>query len=356
MSTNSIGNIIKLITFGESHGTHIGGVIEGVPAGLSIDFESINYQMARRRPGQSAITTPRNEKDEVQWLSGIFEGKTTGAPIGFTIENSDKRSGDYDALKNVYRPSHADKTYDDKYGHRDHRGGGRASARETACRVAAGALVKQLIPEVKIFSFVQQVGGISIPENISELDFSQIENNMVRCPHGPTAEKMIKYIEELRDTGDTIGGVITTVVKNVPPGWGQPIYQKLHAALGNAMLSINAVKGFDYGSGFLGLEQTGSQQNDQYREDGSTLTNNSGGIQGGISNGNDIYFRVAFKPIATISKEQKAFTKDGKSEVLSARGRHDPCVLPRAVPIVENMTALVLADFSLLSKLDKYST
>ena len=352
---HSIGNIIKLTTFGESHGSHIGGVVEGVPAGLLVDFEEIKRQMARRRPGQSSITTARNERDEVMWLSGIFEGKTTGAPIGFIIENGDKKSSDYDALKNVFRPSHADKTYQDKYGHRDHRGGGRSSARETACRVAAGALVKQLIPEVQIFSFVQQVGQIAIPQDLSQLDFSQIDSNAVRCPHGPTAEKMIEYIEKLRDEGDTIGGVVTTVVKNVPAGWGQPIYQKLHAALGNAMLSINAVKGFDYGSGFSGLEQTGSQQNDQFAEDGSTLSNNSGGIQGGISNGNDIYFRVAFKPIATISKEQKALNQDGTSETLSAKGRHDPCVLPRAVPIVENMTALILADFALLSKLDKHS-
>ncbi|GAB5557172.1 MAG: chorismate synthase [Schleiferiaceae bacterium] len=354
MSTHTIGNIIQLTTFGESHGSHIGGVLTGVPAGLKIDFDAIAAEMARRRPGQSDITTPRNEKDAVQWLSGIFEGETTGTPIGFTIVNADVKSSDYNNLKEVYRPSHADKTYSDKYGVRDHRGGGRASARETAVRVAAGALVRQLMPSISFHSYVSQVGDITVPLSYKELDLSQTESNKIRCPHPETAQKMEAYIESLRDAGDTIGGVITTVIKGVPAGWGAPIYQKLHAALGSAMLSINAVKGFDYGLGFEGLHLTGSQQNDTANDQGGLASNNSGGIQGGISNGEDIYFRVAFKPIATLGVEQKTTNSEGEVVFLKAKGRHDPCVLPRAVAIVENVSALILGDFSLLARLDKF--
>jgi len=353
MSIHSIGNIIQLTTYGESHGPEIGGILSGVPAGLKIDFDAIAHQMDRRRPGQSGITTPRSESDKVRWSSGVFEGVTTGTPIGFSIANKDVKSKDYDHLKEVYRPSHADKTYSEKYGVRDFRGGGRASARETACRVAAGALARQIIPQVQVSSYVSQVGNIKVPVGYKSLDFDLIDSNKVRCPHPETAVKMEAFIESLIKAKDTVGGVITTVARGVPSGWGQPIYQKLHAALGSAMLSINAVKGFDYGSGFEGLSLLGSEQNDTVDETGNFTTNYSGGIQGGISNGEDLYFRVAFKPIATIGKEQKTLNSKGDVVSLSASGRHDPCVLPRAVAIVENMTALILADFSLLARLDK---
>lgn len=350
MAGNTFGKIFKLTTFGESHGSAIGGIIDGCPAGLEIDFEFINKQLQRRRPGQSAIVTQRKEPDEVTFLSGIFEGKTTGTPIGFLIENIDQKSRDYQHLKDVYRPSHADFTYDKKYGHRDYRGGGRASARETACRIVGGAIANQIIPHVKITAFVSSVGSIFIDKPYQDLDFSKIDTNPVRCPDENSAIRMEEYIREVRKNGDTVGGTITCVIQNVPAGWGEPVFDKLHAQLGKAILSINAVKGFEYGSGFCGTRMKGSEHNDIFNSDGSTKTNLSGGIQGGISNGMDIYFRVAFKPVATIMQKQKSIDKTGTEIVLEGKGRHDPCVVPRAVPIVESMAALVLTDFYLIQK------
>lgn len=350
MAGNTFGKIFKLTTFGESHGSAIGGIIDGCPAGLEIDFEFINKQLQRRRPGQSAIVTQRKEPDEVTFLSGIFEGKTTGTPIGFLIENIDQKSRDYQHLKDVYRPSHADFTYDKKYGHRDYRGGGRASARETACRIVGGAIANQIIPQVKITAFVSSVGSIFIDKPYQDLDFSKIDTNPVRCPDENSAIRMEEYIREVRKNGDTVGGTITCVIQNVPAGWGEPVFDKLHAQLGKAILSINAVKGFEYGSGFCGTRMKGSEHNDIFNSDGSTKTNLSGGIQGGISNGMDIYFRVAFKPVATIMQKQKSIDKTGTEIVLEGKGRHDPCVVPRAVPIVESMAALVLTDFYLIQK------
>ena len=353
MAGNSFGKIFKLTTFGESHGTAIGGIIDGCPAGLSLNSEAIITEMQRRKPGQSAIVTQRKEEDEVKFLSGIFEGKTTGTPIGFIIENTDQKSKDYSHIKNIYRPSHADFTYEKKYGIRDFRGGGRSSARETACRVVAGAIAKQLIPEIKINAFVSSVGNIFIDKPYQDLDFSKTESNIVRCPDVDTALKMENLIKETRKNGDTIGGTITCVIQNVPNGLGEPVFDKLHAELGKAMLSINAVKGFEYGSGFCGAKMKGSEHNDIFNTDGTTKSNLSGGIQGGISNGMDIYFRVAFKPVATIMQKQETIDSEGKKTIAEGKGRHDPCVVPRAVPIVEAMAALVIADFWLLNRTSK---
>ena len=351
MAGNSFGNLFKLSTFGESHGEAIGGVIDGCPSGIDLDFDAIQGEMERRKPGQSKIVTQRKEPDSVKFLSGIFEGRTTGTPIGFIIENTNQKSKDYSHIKDVYRPSHADYVYDQKYGHRDYRGGGRSSARETACRVVGGAVAKQVLRGIKINAFVSSVGEIFLKKPYQELDLNKTEDNIVRCPDGDTANKMIKRIQEIKKEGDTIGGTITCVIQNVPVGLGEPVFDKLHADLGKAMLSINAVKGFEYGSGFCGARMKGSEHNDLFNEDGSTKSNLSGGIQGGISNGMDIYFRVAFKPVATIMKSQETIDRDGNKAEMQGKGRHDPCVVPRAVPIVEAMAALVLADFYLFNKI-----
>ena len=353
MAGNSFGKLFKLTTFGESHGEAIGGIIDGCPAGLKINFDEVAIDMARRKPGQSKITTQRKEADEVKFLSGIFKDKTTGTPIGFMIENTNQKSKDYSHIKNVFRPSHADYTFEKKYGHRDYRGGGRSSARETACRVVAGSIAKQLLKDIKINAFVSSVGDIYIDKPYQELDFSKIESNVVRCPDEVIAEKMISKIEEIKKTGDTIGGTVMCIIQNVPIGLGEPVFDKLHAQLGKAMLSINAVKGFEYGAGFCSTKMKGSEHNDLFNEDGSTKTNLSGGIQGGISNGMDIYFRVAFKPVATIIQKQEALNNSGDLVEMQGKGRHDPCVVPRAVPIIESMAALVLADFWLQNKLSK---
>ena len=353
MAGNTFGSLFKLTTFGESHGEAIGGIIDGCPAGLEIDLNAVAIDMARRKPGQSKITTQRKEPDQVTFLSGIFEGKTTGTSIGFIIENTNQKPKDYSHIKDVYRPSHADFTYDQKFGHRDYRGGGRTSARETACRVAAGSIAKQLLKDIKINAFVSSVGTICIDKPYKELDFSAIENNIVRCPDEEIAHKMISKIEEIKKAGDTIGGTIMCVLRNVPVGLGEPVFDKLHAQLGKAMLSINAVKGFEYGVGFSSTKMKGSEHNDIFNKDGTTKTNLSGGIQGGISNGMDIYFRVAFKPVATLIQKQKTLDTQGNIVDMQGKGRHDPCVVPRAVPIVEAMAALVLADFYLLNKTNK---
>ena len=350
---NSIGKLFRLTTFGESHGTAIGGIIDGCPSGLSLDLEYIQSELDRRKPGQSSITTKRKESDIVRFHSGIYKGKTTGAPIGFTILNKDSKSQDYSHLKDTFRPSHSDFTYTKKYGFRDYRGGGRSSARETANWVVAGAVAKQLLSDLNINAFVSSVGSISIDKPYQELDFSQIESNSVRCPDTVVADKMIALIKEVRKNGDTVGGVITGVVQNVPQGLGEPIFDKLHASLGKALLSINAVKGIEFGSGFCSAEMRGSQHNDIFNSDGSTQSNLSGGVQGGLSNGMDIYFRLAFKPVSTLMKEQKSIDTNGQELILKGKGRHDPCVVPRAVPIVEAMTALVLADMYLLNKNSK---
>ncbi len=351
MAGNSFGKLFNLTTFGESHGVAIGGVIDGCPPGVLIDFEAIQKEMNRRKPGQSSIVTQRKEPDEVKFLSGIFEGKTTGTPIGFIIENANQKSHDYSHIKDSYRPSHADYVYDKKYGHRDYRGGGRSSARETASRVVAGAIAKQVLKNVKINAYTSSVGDIFLEKPYQDLDFNKIESNDVRCPDDATSKKMIERIKEIRKEGDTIGGTITCVLQNVPVGLGEPAFDKLHAELGKAMLSINAVKGFEYGSGFCGAKMKGSEHNDIFNPDGTTKTNLSGGIQGGISNGMDIYFRVAFKPVATIMQKQDTIDKDGNIVEMQGKGRHDPCVIPRAVPIVEAMAALVLADYYLLNKM-----
>lgn len=358
MSGNSFGKIFKLTSFGESHGKAIGGVIEGVPAGLLIDFEFIQEELNRRRPGQSNITTQRKETDQVQFLSGIFEKKTTGTPIGFTILNEDQKSEDYDHLKNIYRPSHADYTYEKKYGLRDHRGGGRASARETVARTVAGAVAKLFLKhyKIEIFAYVSQVHHIKVDKDYSQLDFTKIEQSIIRCPDLKIADQMISHIEEIRKAGNTVGGNISCVVKGVPIGLGEPVFDKLHADLGKAMLSINAVKGFEYGSGFASINYTGSELNDKFISEAgkiSTDTNNSGGVQGGISNGEDIFFCVAFKPVSTLMQKQSTVNNQNKKIEMDAIGRHDPCVLPRAVPIVESMTALVIADHFLRNKTSK---
>lgn len=350
---NTFGKIFTLTTFGESHGEAIGGVIDGCPAEIELNLETVQYEMNRRKPGQSKIVTQRKEPDEVQFLSGIFEGKTTGASIGFIIKNANQRSNDYEHIKDAYRPSHADYTYDKKYGVRDYRGGGRTSARETANWVVGGAVAKQVISDIKINAFTSSVGEIFMEKPYQEVDFSNIENNDVRCPDAATAKKMIARINEIKKQGDTIGGTITCVIQNVPVGLGEPIFDKLHAQLGKAMLSINAVKGFEYGSGFCGAKMKGSEHNDIFNADGSTKTNLSGGIQGGISNGMDIYFRVAFKPVATIMQAQQTINKDGNVVEMHGKGRHDPCVVPRAVPIVEALAAMVLTDFMLLNSFKK---
>ena len=347
---NSFGKLYTLTTFGESHGEAIGGVIDGCPAGVELNFEAIQDELDRRKPGQSKIVTQRKEPDEVQFLSGIFEGKTTGASIGFIIKNVHQRSNDYSHIKDSYRPSHADYTYDKKYGIRDYRGGGRTSARETANWVVGGAVAKQAIPSIKINAFTSSVGDIFMEKPYQDVDFSKIESNIVRCPDPASAEKMIQRISEIKKQGDTIGGTVTCVIQNVPVGLGEPIFDKLHAQLGKAMLSINAVKGFEYGSGFCGARMKGSEHNDIFNADGSTKSNLSGGIQGGISNGMDIYFRVAFKPVATIMQAQQTIDKDGDIVEMIGKGRHDPCVVPRAVPIVEALAAMVLTDFMLLNK------
>ena len=353
MAGNSFGKLFKLSTFGESHGEAIGGIIDGCPAGLQLDLELVQKDLDRRKPGQSAIVTQRKEPDSVRFFSGIFEGKTTGTPIGFIIENTNQRSKDYSHNEDAYRPSHADYTYDQKYGFRDHRGGGRSSARETACRVVAGAVAKQFLPEMKIVAYTASVGEIKLDKTFRELDPGQIEKNPVRCPDPEAAREMEAYIREIRSQGDTVGGVVECVLQNVPVGLGEPVFDKLHAELGKAMLSINAVKGFEYGSGFAGTALKGSQHNDLFNPDGSTKTNHSGGIQGGISNGMDIYFRVAFKPVATIMQKQQTIDSKGESLEMQGKGRHDPCVVPRAVPIVEAMAALVMADYYLLNRISK---
>jgi len=353
MAGSTFGNYFKLTTFGESHGEAIGGVIDGCPAGVSIDLVAIENQMMRRRPGQSTIVTQRKEADTVRFLSGIFEGKTTGSPIGFIIENTNQKSADYTHIKDSYRPSHADYTFDKKYGHRDYRGGGRSSARETACRVAAGAIASQLLGAIAITGYVSSVGDLSLDTPYQELDFNTIDSNVVRCPNAEMASKMIAKIKEVKKQGDTIGGIITCVIQNVPVGLGEPVFDKLHAQLGKAMLSINAVKGFEFGSGFKGATMNGSEHNDLFNQDGTTKSNLSGGVQGGISNGMDIYFRVAFKPVATIIQKQQTINSKGEKVEMQGKGRHDPCVVPRAVPIVEAMAALTIADFWLANKLSK---
>ena len=350
MAGNSFGKLFKLTTFGESHGVAIGGIIDGCPSGIKLDFEAIQNELNRRKPGQSKIVTQRKEPDTVEFLSGVFEGVTTGTPIGFVIKNTNQKSKDYSHIKDVYRPSHADYTYDKKYGVRDYRGGGRSSARETASRVVAGAIAKQMLSSIKINAFTSSVGDIFIDKPYQDLDFSKIESNIIRCPDEASAERMIARVQEVKKQGDTIGGTITCVLQNVPAGLGEPVFDKLHAELGKAMLSINAVKGFEYGSGFCGAKMIGSEHNDKFNEDGTTKTNLSGGIQGGISNGMDIYFRVAFKPVATTLQKQETINSKGETVEMQGKGRHDPCVVPRAVPIVEAMAALVLADCTLLRR------
>jgi len=349
---NSYGKIFKITTFGESHGKGIGVVIDGCPAGIELDLDFIQAELTRRKPGQSKIVTQRKENDEFEILSGEFEGKTTGTPLTFMIWNKDQKSKDYSHIATKFRPSHADYTYTQKYGVRDYRGGGRSSARETAARVAAGAVAKLYLKSigVEIFSYVSQVGDLKLEKNYTELDLSQIESNIVRCPDETIANQMIEKIDDVRKNRDTIGGVVTGVIKNCPVGLGQPVFDKLHAELGKAMLSINAVKGFEYGSGFEGVKMKGSEHNDIfYAENGltKTKTNYSGGIQGGISNGEDIYFNIAFKPVATIMIDQDSVDENTEPTVVTGKGRHDPCVVPRAVPIVDAMSALVIADFYL---------
>lgn len=352
---NSFGNLFRLTSFGESHGPAVGGVIDGFPSGISIDLDFVQHELNRRRPGQSLLTTSRKEPDTVEFLSGIFEGKSTGCPIGFLVWNKNQHSNDYENLRNLFRPSHADYTYLQKYGIRDHRGGGRSSARETIARVVGGALAKLALKQlgIHITAYTSQVGGIKLEKDYKDYDFSLIETNDVRCPDPEKAEEMAALIKQMKGAGDTIGGVISCVVTGCPIGLGEPVFGKLHAALGHAMLSINAVKGFAYGQGFDSMELKGSEQNDVfYNNHGrvETRTNFSGGIQGGISNGQDIYFRVAFKPVATLLMEQHTVNIDGTDTTLKAKGRHDACVLPRAVPIVEAMAAMTLLDFYLIDK------
>lgn len=353
MAGNTFGNLFKITTFGESHGKSIGGIIDGCPSGLKINFEKIQNELNRRKPGQSNIVTQRKESDKVIFLSGIFEEITTGTPIGFIINNEDYKSNDYNHIKNLYRPSHSDFVYDKKYGIRDYRGGGRSSARETTCRVVAGAIAKQLLNNIKINAYVSSVGKISITKKYQNIDFSKIDETPIRCPDTEIALKMIELIKNIRKKGDTIGGIITCIVQGLPIGLGEPVFQKLHAELGKAMLSINAVKGFEYGSGFSGSEMQGSLHNDIFNNLGKTKSNFSGGIQGGISNGMDIYFKVAFKPVATIMKKQNSIDKYGNNVEIEGKGRHDPCVVPRAIPIVEAMTALVLIDYIMYNKISK---
>lgn len=349
MAGNSIGTIFKLTTFGESHGVSIGGVIDGCPAGVALDLEEVQAQLDRRKPGQSKIVTQRKEADEVKFLSGMFEGKTTGAPIGFLIQNQNQKSKDYAHIKDSFRPSHADYTYQKKYGIRDYRGGGRSSARETACRVVAGAIAKQVLAlkKIEVTAYVSSVGEINLEKSYNELDLNLVESNIIRCPDAGVANQMIARIEEVRKAGDTIGGIVSFVIQNLPVGLGEPVFDRLHADLGKAMLSINAVKGFEYGSGFSGTQLLGSQHNDQFEVEEakvSTKTNFSGGIQGGISNGEAIYGRVAFKPVATLMQSQNSIDVEGNEIIVDGKGRHDPCVVPRAVPIVEAMAAVTILD------------
>lgn len=356
---NGIGTLLRLTTFGESHGTAIGGVLDGFPAGIVIDEDFVRTEMRRRRPGQSAITTSRNEADEVQFLSGVFEGRSTGTPIAFIIYNTNNRSNDYENLRTAYRPSHADYVYDVKYGIRDHRGGGRSSARETAVRVCAGALAKLALLQkgIEVQAYTSQVGDIVLEKPYSAYDLSTVETNVVRCPDAEKAARMEQLILDVKRDGDTIGGVVSCVIKGAPVGLGEPLYDKLSSLLAHAMLTINAAKGFDYGNGFAAAYGRGSEQNDIFYNDNgkiATRTNNSGGIQGGISNGNDIFFRVAFKPVATLLMEQPTVDVNGEDTVIKARGRHDPCVVPRAVPVVESMAALVVLDHYLLSLAGKF--
>lgn len=347
----SFGNFLTLSTFGESHGEAYGGIIQNVPAGLTIDFKAIQHQLNRRRPGQSSLVTQRKESDTVTFLSGIFEGRTTGTPIGFLIRNEDQKPKDYQHLADTYRPSHADFTYEQKYGIRDYRGGGRSSARETLNWVAAGALAKQLIPEVQIQAYVSSVGEIFCEKPYQELDLSKTDDSEIRCPDPHTAARMTAEVKRIKKEGNTIGGTITCVVRNLPAGIGEPVFGKLQAELAKAMMNINAAKGFEYGSGFCGAKMTGAEHNDIFNPDFTTKTNLSGGIQGGISNGMDVYFRVAFKPVATLLRPQPSVDRDGQPVTLEGRGRHDACVVPRAVPIVENIAAFVLADLMLINKL-----
>lgn len=357
---NTFGHIFRVTTFGESHGAGIGGVIDGMPAGIEVDMDFIQSELNRRKPGQSKLVTARKEADEVELLSGIFEGKTTGCPIGFLVRNTNQHSNDYENMRNVFRPSHADYTYTQKYGIRDHRGGGRSSARETISRVVGGAFAKLALRQlgISITAYTEQVGSIALSGTYKDYDLSLIEQNDVRCPDPVVAQQMADLIMEVKADGDTIGGIISCVIEGCPVGLGSPAFGKLHAELGAAMLSINAVKGFEYGRGFAGVAERGSQQNDKFKpvlplggvSRGLLSTNNSGGIQGGISNGEDIYFRVAFKPVATLLMEQETIDKDGNATVLHARGRHDACVLPRAVPIVEAMAAMTILDHYLLNK------
>ena len=354
---NTFGKLYRLTSFGESHGAAVGGVIDGCPPGLLLDIDFIQSELNRRRPGQSRVTTPRQESDTIEFLSGIFEGKSTGAPIGFIVKNENQQSSDYNNIIDSYRPSHADYTYQQKYGIRDYRGGGRSSARETIARIVGGAIAKLYLNQfnIDIKAYTSQVGHISLENDYRMYDLDRIEENIVRCPDPEIAQLMIKLIQEVRSEGDTIGGVITAVIKGVPVGLGEPVFGKLHADLGASMLGINAVKGFEYGMGF-DVSKRGSEANDSFYDDNGTIktrTNNSGGIQAGISNGQDIYFRVAFKPVSTILREQKTVDTTGKNTIIKARGRHDPCVLPRAVPIVESMAAMTILDHLLLSKASK---
>lgn len=346
---NTFGNVLQLTTFGESHGPVIGGVIDGFPSLVDVDINAIQKDLDRRRPGQSRLTTARDEKDKIEILSGVFKGKTTGTSIAFIVRNEDHHSNDYSNIKDIFRPSHADYTYNTKYGIRDYRGGGRSSARTTISQVVGGSFAKLMLKPlgVEVYAYTSQVGDIVVPKSYQELDLTKIDSNDVRCPDEETAKKMEQLILETKKDGDTIGGVITGVIKNCPPGVGEPIFDKLQARLAHAMFSINAVKGFEYGCGFEGVSKRGSELNDIfYTENGEvrTRTNNSGGIQGGISNGEDIYFRVAFKPVPTLLKDQETVNVNGESVTFKAQGRHDPCVLPRAVPIVESMAAFVVAD------------
>ncbi len=355
MAGNSFGQLFKITTFGESHGKAIGAIIDGCPAGLELDLNQIQKDLDRRKPGQSAIVTQRKEPDEFEILSGVFEGVTTGTPLCIVIWNKGQKSKDYSHIKDLWRPSHADYTYQEKYGLRDYKGGGRSSARETAARVATGAIAKQILAkkDIGINAFVSQVGNIEISKSFDELDLSVTESNVVRCPDTQTANKMIKLIKETKKQGDTVGGKITCIAQNLPAGLGEPVFDKLHAQLAKAMMSINAVKGFEYGSGFGAIAMKGSQHNDVFTTEGGkiiTKTNYSGGVQGGISNGMPLYFNVAFKPVATIMRDQQSIDQRGKEAVIKGKGRHDPCVVPRAVPIVEAMTALVLVDFLMLNR------
>lgn len=353
--SNTTGTLFRLTSFGESHGRAIGGVIDGLPAGIDVDMEFIQNELARRRPGQSNLTTSRDETDKVEVLSGVFEGKSTGCPIGFIVRNKNQRTEDYEMLRDVFRPSHADYTYTMKYGLRDYAGGGRQSARETIARVVAGAFAKLALRKigVRICAYTSQVGNIRLEDNYDKYDLSLIENNLVRCPDPRKAAQMEELIKKVKAEGDTIGGVITGVVKHCPVGLGEPVFDKFHAALGAAMLGINAAKGFEYGLGFAGASGRGSEQNDLFASEGGVIrirTNRSGGVQGGITNGEDIYFRVAFKPVPTLLRAQATVTKEGNAVTLQPRGRHDPCVLPRAVPIVEAMAAVTTLDFYLMNK------